>query len=104
MTGPLDVAAADAAGTAHGQIASAIADGVAVSAHKLVEEGARAQLLVLPGVVRIDDRVRPGVISMTHGWTATNPTALTSVVDDVDPLTGMICQSAIPVTLRRAHA
>jgi len=54
------------------------------------------------GVVRVDDRVRPGVVSMTHGWIATNPTALTSVVDDVDPLTGMICQSGVPVTLTRA--
>ena len=54
------------------------------------------------GVLRVDERVRPGVVSMTHGWIATNPTALTSVIEDVDPLTGMICQSAIPVTLARA--
>jgi anaerobic selenocysteine-containing dehydrogenase len=54
------------------------------------------------GVVRTVDRVRPGVVSMTHGWTATNPTALTSPVDDVDPLTGMICQSGVPVTLTPA--
>jgi anaerobic selenocysteine-containing dehydrogenase len=54
------------------------------------------------GVLRVDDRVRPGVVSLTHGWVATNPTALTSVVDEVDPLTGMICQSAIPVTLAPA--
>ena len=54
------------------------------------------------GVLRVDERVRPGVVSMTHGWIATNPTALTSVIADVDPLTGMICQSAIPVTLARA--
>lgn len=59
MTMPLDVAAASAAGAVHGQIASAIADGIAVSAHKLVEEGARAQLLVLPGVVRVDVRPLP---------------------------------------------
>jgi anaerobic selenocysteine-containing dehydrogenase len=56
------------------------------------------------GVLRADDRVRPGVVSLTHGWIDTNPTALTSTVDDVDPLTGMICQSAIPVTLARAPA
>ena len=35
---------------------------------------------------------------------ATNPTALTSVVDDVDLLTGMICQSAIPVTIAPARS
>ena len=53
----LDPAAAAAAGTAHGQLASQIAAGIALSGHKVVEEGARAQLLVLPGVLRID--VRP---------------------------------------------
>jgi hypothetical protein len=54
-----DVAAANAAGAAHGQLASALPDGIALSAHKLVEEGARAQLLILPGVVRIDVRPLP---------------------------------------------
>ena len=53
----LDPAPAAAAGAAHGQLASITAAGVALSCHKLVDEGARAQLLVLPGVVRID--VRP---------------------------------------------
>ena len=53
----LDPAAAAAAGAAHGQLASEVAAGLALSGHKLVEEGARAQLLVLPGVLRID--VRP---------------------------------------------
>ena len=53
----LDPAAAAAAGTAHGQLASQIAAGIALSGHKVVEEGARAQLLILPGVLRID--VRP---------------------------------------------
>ena len=57
MSAPLDVAAANAAGAAHGQIASALSGGIALSCHKLVEEGARAQLLILPGLVRID--VRP---------------------------------------------
>src|SRR5262249_59287433 len=28
------------------------------------------------GVLRIDERVRPGVVSMTHGWIVTNPTSL----------------------------
>jgi hypothetical protein len=55
----LDAGAANAAGAGHGQIASAVADGVAVSAHKLVEEGARAQLLVLPGLLRVDVRPLP---------------------------------------------
>jgi len=42
------------------------------------------------------------VVSLTHGWIATNVSRLTSVTDAVDPLTGMVCQSAIPVELRPA--
>ncbi len=57
MADPVDLAAAAAAGAAHGQIVSAMPDGIALSGHKLVDEGARALLLVLPGVLRID--VRP---------------------------------------------
>lgn len=54
----LDPASATAAGAAHGQIASPLPEGgLAVSAHKLVEEGARAMLLYVPGLLRID--VRP---------------------------------------------
>ena len=55
----LDVGAATAAGAAHGQLASALPGGIAISCHKLVEEGARAQLLILPGLVRIDVRPLP---------------------------------------------
>jgi anaerobic selenocysteine-containing dehydrogenase len=54
------------------------------------------------GTLRVDDRLRSGVVSITHGWTATNVSGLTSVVDEVDPLTGMICQGSIPVTVRPA--
>ena len=54
----LDPGAAQVAGAAHGQLASAMPDGgLALSGHKLVEEGARALLLHVPGLVRID--VRP---------------------------------------------
>jgi hypothetical protein len=54
----LDPGAASVAGVAHGQIATAIRKGgLAVSAHKVLEEGARALLIYVPGVLRID--VRP---------------------------------------------
>ena len=54
----LDPRPVAAAGAAHGQLASPLGDGgLAVSAHKLVEEGARALLLYVPGLLRID--VRP---------------------------------------------
>ena len=42
---------------AHGQLSSRTADGsVVLSAHKLVELGARAQLLIVPGLFRFDAR------------------------------------------------
>jgi hypothetical protein len=54
----LDPDAAAKAGERHGQLASALpAGGLALSCHKLVEDGARAQILHLPGVFRLD--VRP---------------------------------------------
>ena len=52
----LDARAAHEAGRAHGQIASAVPGGIALSAHKIVRFGARAQLLVVPGLLRFDAR------------------------------------------------
>jgi hypothetical protein len=58
MADLLDPAAAVVAGALHGQLASALPDdGLAVSCHKLVEDGARTQLLLVPGLFRLD--VRP---------------------------------------------
>jgi hypothetical protein len=58
MGDPLDLAAAAEAGRAHGQLASALGNGgLAVSCHKLIEDGARTQLLLVPGLFRLD--VRP---------------------------------------------
>jgi hypothetical protein len=52
----LDPAAATAA--AHGQLASGVPlGGLALSCHKLVDDGARTQLLHVPGLFRLD--VRP---------------------------------------------
>jgi hypothetical protein len=51
----LDPGGAGVAGAAHGQLATGLAGGgLAVSGHKVVEEGARALLLYVPGVLRID--------------------------------------------------
>ena len=56
MADLLDPARAGA--PAHGQLASALAHGgLAVSCHKLVEDGARTQMLHVPGLFRLD--VRP---------------------------------------------
>jgi len=80
----LDHAAAAAAGAAHGQLASEVAAGIGISGHKVVAEGARAQLLVLPGILRIDVRpledglqVIPRVLGdMPLGWEV-DPSAMT---------------------------
>jgi hypothetical protein len=54
----LDPAAARAAGAPHGQLASRMVDGgLALSCHKLVEDGARTLMLLAPGFFRLD--VRP---------------------------------------------
>jgi hypothetical protein len=58
MADLLDAAPAAAAGRAHGQLASALGEGgLALSCHKLIEDGARTQLLLVPGLFRLD--VRP---------------------------------------------
>ncbi|MEO6469166.1 MAG: molybdopterin dinucleotide binding domain-containing protein, partial [Acidimicrobiia bacterium] len=50
----------------------------------------------------VDDRVRPGVVSVTHGRAAQSPGSLTSSSIDVDPLTTMPRASGVPVTISRS--
>ena len=58
MTVPLlDAGLAAAAGAPHGQLASGVGDGLRLSCHKLVEDAARATILLVPGLLRLD--VRP---------------------------------------------
>ena len=58
MSDLLDPAAAARAGARHGQLASGLpGGGLALSCHKLVEDGARVMLLLAPGLFRLD--VRP---------------------------------------------
>ena len=72
----LDHAAAATAGAGHGQLASETAAGIGLTGQKIVEEGARAQLLIVPGILRIDVRpledglqVIPRVLGdMPLGW------------------------------------
>ena len=81
----LEPHAAAAAGAAHGQVASSLAGGgIAVSGHKLVEQGARAMVLHLPGLLRIDVRpledglqVIPRVLSGAQIVWEIDPTAKT---------------------------
>ena len=53
----------------------------------------------LTTVLVVDDRIRPGVVSAPHGWYDANVGVLTSSTVGVDPLTGMVWQSAIPVSI-----
>ena len=53
----LDPSRAATAGAPHGQLASAMAGGLRLSCHKLVEDAARATILLVPGLLRLD--VRP---------------------------------------------
>jgi len=54
------------------------------------------------GTAVLDDSLRPGVVSVPHGWTDPHVGALTSATRGVDPLTGMVLQSGVPVTVRPA--
>ena len=53
----LDPSAAASAGAPHGQLASAMPGGLRLSCHKIVEDAARATILLVPGLLRLD--VRP---------------------------------------------
>jgi anaerobic selenocysteine-containing dehydrogenase len=55
-----------------------------------------------PASVELSESVRPGAISIPHGWAAPNVNDLTSSTDELDPLTAMPRYSGFPVTVRRA--
>ncbi|HEX4019174.1 MAG TPA: molybdopterin-dependent oxidoreductase [Frankiaceae bacterium] len=56
---------------------------------------------VVTGIVRGDDRIPHDVVAIPHGWSTPNVSDLTSADDDVDPLTGMVRQSALAAEIRR---
>lgn len=51
------------------------------------------------GTVRGDERMPPGAVTIPHGWDSPNASDLTSADKDIDPLTGMVTQSAIPIEI-----
>jgi hypothetical protein len=53
----------------------------------------------LTATAMLDEGVRPGVVSMTHGRPERSPGRLTSGVADVDPLTTMPLASGLTVTI-----
>ena len=81
----LSPADAEAQGVANGSTV------VVASAHGEVE-----------ATVVVDDSIRPGVVSMTHGHTGRSPGRLTSNDIDVDPLTAMPHASGLAVSISPA--
>ena len=73
-----------------------------------IEEGDRIAIRTGSGTVlalaHIDDRWRPGVVSLPHGFEDTNVNVLTSA-QNVDRLSGMVTLGAFPVVIaKRARA
>jgi anaerobic selenocysteine-containing dehydrogenase len=46
--------------------------------------------------------MRPGAVSVAHGWSEHNVSVLTSRTTDIDPITGQPVMSAIPVAITKA--
>ena len=53
----------------------------------------------LQGVMKIDPTLRPGAMTVPHGWSGQYNVNRLTGTDDVDPLTGMVCYSGLPVSL-----
>jgi anaerobic selenocysteine-containing dehydrogenase len=53
----------------------------------------------LTGVAKVDAAIRRGAVSIPHGHHAANVNALTDK-DAIDPVTGMMRYSGVPVTIR----
>jgi anaerobic selenocysteine-containing dehydrogenase len=84
---------------------------VAVLAHPSVVEAlggpgtpvsVRSPWGTLVAPLRVDDRLHPEAVAVAHGWDHPNVSALTSATEAIDPLTGMVLQSGVPVTLEPA--
>ena len=56
----------------------------------------------LTATVRIDPGIRPGAVSMPHGFDEPNIADLTVDTDDVHPVYGMPVLSGVPVGIRPA--
>ena len=56
---------------------------------------------VTTGRAHVDATIVAGAVTLAHGWALPNVCDLTSADHDVDPLTGMVQQSGIPVTVAR---
>ncbi len=52
---------------------------------------------LLEGVARVDPQLRTGAVWVPHGWAALPVGRLTSETAEVDPLTGMVVQTGLPL-------
>ncbi len=77
---------------------AAVVGGVGVGDGELVEVVSAHGTLT--GAVRVDEHTGRGTVSLTHGWDRPNVGRLTSSEQGVDPLTGMVWQSGLPVEVR----
>jgi anaerobic selenocysteine-containing dehydrogenase len=82
----------------HPADAAELGGGTGVVDGDLVEVASAHGALV--GVARVDERGPRGAVSLTHGWDRPNVGRLTSSEQGVDPLTGMVWQSGLPVEVR----
>jgi hypothetical protein len=53
-------------------------------------------------VVHLDPDIRPGAVSLPHGFADINVNLLTTSAEGVDALTGMPSFSGVPLTMTRA--
>jgi hypothetical protein len=51
------------------------------------------------GQARVTAEIAQGCVSMNHGWISPDVCRLTSADAGLDPLTGMVLQSGIPVRI-----
>ncbi|MFV0316687.1 MAG: molybdopterin-dependent oxidoreductase [Microthrixaceae bacterium] len=72
-----------------------------------VSEGEAIRLIGPGGVLEItasiDEGIRRGTVSVPHGWPGVNVSHLTSATAAIDPLTGMVTQSGVPVRIEPLH-
>jgi anaerobic selenocysteine-containing dehydrogenase len=71
-----------------------------------VEQGQRVRVTSahgeVTGTARLDVDIRRGAVSVPHGFGNPNVNYLTSAREGVDPLTGMVLQSGVPLTVTPA--
>ena len=58
----------------------------------------------MQAAVHLDPDMRPGAVSLPHGFADVNVNLLTTSAEGVDALTGMPSFSGVPVTVSRAAA